>query len=960
MNKKQIISLLLVTILIFSISSPIFADDDNQWEETTDYEMGEDHGKEIGAMIGRYYGHKHFLEGKKLDWREGENPWDKIPELKDFIEQYMVNEQYQQNYNNGFKEGFRKAFGGEYVKAYQEANMDTKVDIDIKSGLEDGQTAGELMGKKYGKEYFYDGLGNDWLDALSTNFEDSQIISKYNLNNETDDYRDGFLAGFRATFKKEFETTYHEINMDDATNSHDKGFNDGKKIGSKIGAEKGKEDYSKGNANDWYSALPKDEPIIKEYNLENETNGYRNGFIEGYKEAFRESYKEAYRKANMNNVLDGGAEQGEIDGAEFGDVYGIRKAYEDLKGDIFDVPVTGWEKHKMTPDEVIKHDEINEKYDIAQKGEDYQDAFYEAFIDALEKSYSEVIESKKEDDEDEEEILPEDEQGYNDGKEIGRLVGEIYGYEDYLDDRDNDWEDAIPSNRDIRDEYNLDDETSIYEDKFIEGFEEGFKDSYQKAYREKNIGRQKTSFDDGREHGEYFGKLTGENYGRRDYYSGDENSWEDAILDDDDIIDEYSLDNENKEYEKGFLVGFKKQFQESYTEVFRNTNVDTNKLTKENGIKHGKEIGTKMGESMAKIDYTKGDTNDWRNSIFTDEEIIEKYQLNRETEDYKKGFIVGFKDGFKESYIKTFQDTNINISKGIIEYSEVSMEGKNIKSSDEMVNIDIKPGTFYTKTYIGIEKSKGPSLYFNGKYAPASQVYNLSVKNQYNFIKIRQPIKLTFKYHGPDTGGIYKLVDGKWLYLYSEVEDGKISTEIEDVLFTEGTYAVFVDDNYTKLSDIRGHWGEKEMYTFTRRYYLSGYYDGTFRPETNVTRAEFVTILDRVSNWDNSQYYNSVTKFKDYMVFGGYKSSIAKAIARGYIKGYPDNTFRPNIPISYSEIEWLVERLPGNSGFDWKDIRDKMMYEKDYRSKSFDDKDKYITRAEVVYLLYTLQQQGAI
>lgn len=49
-----------------------------------------------------------------------------------------------------------------------------------------------------------------------------------------------------------------------------------------------------------------------------------------------------------------------------------------------------------------------------------------------------------------------------------------------------------------------------------------------------------------------------------------------------------------------------------------------------------------------------------------------------------------------------------------------------------------------------------------------------------------------------------------------------------------------------RFSDIGAHWAKGVIAAFTDRGYLKGYEDGTFRPDSEITRAEFVTLMNRV------------------------------------------------------------------------------------------------------------------
>lgn len=87
------------------------------------------------------------------------------------------------------------------------------------------------------------------------------------------------------------------------------------------------------------------------------------------------------------------------------------------------------------------------------------------------------------------------------------------------------------------------------------------------------------------------------------------------------------------------------------------------------------------------------------------------------------------------------------------------------------------------------------------------------------------------------------------------------------------------DDTLTNIAgftDISGHWAEKNIITASNRYWISGYPDKTFRPDAYITRAEAITIVNRVlvryldatgncdgaSNWSdnasNAWYYYQI------------------------------------------------------------------------------------------------------
>ena len=85
---------------------------------------------------------------------------------------------------------------------------------------------------------------------------------------------------------------------------------------------------------------------------------------------------------------------------------------------------------------------------------------------------------------------------------------------------------------------------------------------------------------------------------------------------------------------------------------------------------------------------------------------------------------------------------------------------------------------------------------------------------------------------------------------------------------------------------------------------VSGFGDGTFRPNAAITRAEFAAIAARFdSNGDKT-----TAKFTDIASHWA-KDEISIAYNNGWINGYTDGTFRPNNKITRAEAMTLVNRV---------------------------------------------------
>lgn len=93
---------------------------------------------------------------------------------------------------------------------------------------------------------------------------------------------------------------------------------------------------------------------------------------------------------------------------------------------------------------------------------------------------------------------------------------------------------------------------------------------------------------------------------------------------------------------------------------------------------------------------------------------------------------------------------------------------------------------------------------------------------------------------------------------------------------------------------------------------LSGYPDGTFKPENTVTRAEFAKMIVVASGLEDAAVLSAgATQFSD--VAGDFWASgyINVATQKGFLKGYPDGTFGPANQITYAEAFTILIRAIG-------------------------------------------------
>ena len=123
------------------------------------------------------------------------------------------------------------------------------------------------------------------------------------------------------------------------------------------------------------------------------------------------------------------------------------------------------------------------------------------------------------------------------------------------------------------------------------------------------------------------------------------------------------------------------------------------------------------------------------------------------------------------------------------------------------------------------------------------------------------------------------------------------------------------------LSDVsRGQWFNHAISTLSSMGIVKGNPDGTFDPDAPITRAEFAAIAARFDDKNT----NNTSNFSDIASHWA-KDEISVAANKGWINGYPDGTFRPNQYITRAEAMTLVNRVLNRLPEKSEDLLDDMI-----------------------------------
>lgn len=120
------------------------------------------------------------------------------------------------------------------------------------------------------------------------------------------------------------------------------------------------------------------------------------------------------------------------------------------------------------------------------------------------------------------------------------------------------------------------------------------------------------------------------------------------------------------------------------------------------------------------------------------------------------------------------------------------------------------------------------------------------------------------------------------------------------------TEKMTADQTYSNtFSDVaKSHWAANYIGYMQQFGIITGYADGSFRPDASVTRAEFAAIASRFE-----ALTEGTKSFSDVPSSHWAAKYINFAATRGWVNGYADGTFRPNNSITRAEVAAVTCRL---------------------------------------------------
>ncbi|MDF2935675.1 MAG: hypothetical protein K0Q90_1048 [Paenibacillaceae bacterium] len=153
------------------------------------------------------------------------------------------------------------------------------------------------------------------------------------------------------------------------------------------------------------------------------------------------------------------------------------------------------------------------------------------------------------------------------------------------------------------------------------------------------------------------------------------------------------------------------------------------------------------------------------------------------------------------------------------------------------------------------------------------------------------------------TTGVVVDADGTVRHIPTKVivQDGKYYAVLNSM--TNSAYSVVWHP--LEFSDVEAHWAKAAVNDMGSRMVIQGTGDNAFSPDRNITRAEFAAIFVRGLGL---KLEGAATAFSDVTASDWYSSAVQTAYSYGLISGFEDGTFRPDESITREQAMVMVSR----------------------------------------------------
>ena len=273
----------------------------------------------------------------------------------------------------------------------------------------------------------------------------------------------------------------------------------------------------------------------------------------------------------------------------------------------------------------------------------------------------------------------------------------------------------------------------------------------------------------------------------------------------------------------------------------------------------------------------------------------------------------------------------------IIRSQTISSRGGIIKIAEAMFTFPANAVSEDVEVTIKkLSKDNIPSV--SSKFKLLGTVYEITTDKN---IEFKKPVTITLYFDQDEVdndkynAGIYCWSNREWVLLdqvQANLDTGKVSGTVNHfsifaVLLSEKSEIPIKEENHpvqevlkpvkSELKDIANHWAEKFITELVAIGAVSGYLDGTFKPDNSITRAEFATMLIKAFQLEpkNGKVFSDITGHWA-------QDNIRIAAAHGIVSGYNETSFGPDDLITREQMAVMINKAANLTGGEGKTFTD--------------------------------------
>ncbi|MFX3631934.1 MAG: S-layer homology domain-containing protein [Candidatus Pristimantibacillus sp.] len=260
------------------------------------------------------------------------------------------------------------------------------------------------------------------------------------------------------------------------------------------------------------------------------------------------------------------------------------------------------------------------------------------------------------------------------------------------------------------------------------------------------------------------------------------------------------------------------------------------------------------------------------------------------------------------SYTLPIQRINIdNLVKQLSAKSGTTIALKDINVNIEMTTIP-KDEVNMNQSQLGQISLVSPAVEFNLTATYGSHTIEINHFNDF----VQRTITIPTSTDSQKITGVIITKEGKLSPVPTKVtkgEDGKQHGVINSL--SNSVYALISYDK--TFSDITNHWAKTSIEDMASRLIVQGNTEQQFLPNTQITRAEFTTIVVRALGLSA---VDQPVEFTDVQPSDWFYDTVAAGVNSGLIKGYEDGSFKPEQNLTREEAMVIIFRALERSGMD--------------------------------------------